>query len=212
MIRTTTWSFHPVNDVVQDMRSSEGYGGLLEYAPIGADISRIAPGAPDVTVSDATGRSADVKSRDVTLGDVTWRVDAWSAQQKSIYVVTPEPLELNLKLLAYPAWRVTVNGKPEAFDAAPGTGEIEVRVPAGADRVRVVWTRTWDRTAGGHHLIGVDHSVLADSVFREEDVLAAGELAAGERRGRERSITRGSSCLDFGEARVSAVHCFPTSV
>lgn len=149
VIRTTTWSFHPVNDVVQEMRSSEGYGGLLEYAPIGADISRIAPGAPDVTVSDAAVRSADVKSRDVTLRDVTWRVDAWSAQQKSIYVVTPEPLELNLKLLAYPAWRVTVNRKPEAFDAAPGTGEIEVRVPAGADRVRVVWTRTWDRTAGG---------------------------------------------------------------
>jgi hypothetical protein len=109
----------------------------------------MSPGAPDVTVSDdATGRSADVKSRDVKLGDVKLRVDAWSAQQKSIYVVTPQPLELNLKLLAYPAWRVTVNEKPEAFESAPGTDEIEVLVPAGTDRVQVVWTQTWDRTAG----------------------------------------------------------------
>lgn len=143
VIRTTTWSFHPVNDVVQDMRSGKGYDGLVEYAPIGADISRIAPGAPDVTASDEAGRSTGVKLRDVTL-----RVDAWAAQQKSIYVEAPEPLELNLKLLAYPAWRVTVNQKPEAFEAAPGTDEIEVRVPAGSDRVQVVWTRTWDRTAG----------------------------------------------------------------
>ena len=143
VIRTTTWSFHPVNDVVQDMRSGKGYDGLVEYAPIGADISRILPGAPDVTATDEAARSAGVKLRDVTL-----RVDAWSAQQKSIYVVTPEPLELNLKLLAYPAWRVTVNQKAEAFEAAPGTDEIEVRVPPGTDRVQVVWAETWDRMAG----------------------------------------------------------------
>lgn len=142
VIHTTTWSLRPVTDVVQQTTSGKGYDGLVEYAPAGADISRILPGAPDVAIAD------QIDQRVAQRPNVKLRVDAWSAQQKSIFVQTPKPIELDLKLLAYPAWRITVNQKTETVDSDPSTDEMEVRVPAGADRIRVVWRQTWDRTTG----------------------------------------------------------------
>jgi hypothetical protein len=51
--------------------------------------------------------------------------------------------------LDYPAWRVTLNGKPVSIQHSKGTVQMIIPVPAGESELKIDFTRTIDRVLGG---------------------------------------------------------------
>jgi hypothetical protein len=137
IIRTEVWTTQTIADLDAAMRSGQGYEGLPEYAPISSQPLKLWKEAPSVVV---IGRRQDVQ----------WKVqvDEWSIAKKVISVDSTEPLDLDLKLLAYPSWRATINDRDIDIGTNPGTGQIRLRVPAGFNRIEVLWRLTWDMIIG----------------------------------------------------------------
>ena len=76
-------------------------------------------------------------------------VEKWNAEHRAVRIVSKNPANVVLRVLNYPAWRVTVNGAAVTPSHPKGTEEMIVPVPAGESEVRIDFTRTADRTLGG---------------------------------------------------------------
>jgi hypothetical protein len=118
-----------------NMESGAGYEGTDEYTPVGADPSAIDKDARNVTI-EGPARGAI-------------HVLRWDAESKLFTAELSAPDQLALRLFPYPAWRVEVNGHVVQTGEREGSGQMLVPVGAGANRVQIRFTRTWDRTAGG---------------------------------------------------------------
>jgi len=64
-------------------------------------------------------------------------------------VVARVPGRVILRLLDYPAWSITLNGKPVSARHPQESEQMIVAVTAGDTELHIDFTRTWDRTAGG---------------------------------------------------------------
>jgi hypothetical protein len=138
---------HFVAEIADKFHSGRGYDGLLEYMPLAgkgrylpADAPLIAPAEPSIE-----------QSADTPPGVY---VELWSPERKMIRADLPHPMTVNLKLLAYPAWQASVNGKPAALQDNPQTGQIMLVLPAGASRTEIKFAQTWDRVVGTEISIG----------------------------------------------------------
>jgi hypothetical protein len=67
---------------------------------------------------------------------------------KQLTVESSQPVELVLRLMSYPAWRVEVNGKRITPQSDDSTGRMIIPVPAGHSEVDVRFIRTPDRWLG----------------------------------------------------------------
>jgi hypothetical protein len=76
------------------------------------------------------------------------QIEKWTAEEKEVQVTSQEPVQLQLRLLNYPSWRVEVNGKIETPERLTSFNQIIVRVPAGKSEIRVSFTHTLDRLFG----------------------------------------------------------------
>jgi hypothetical protein len=148
-------------DLLESYRGSGGLEGTDEYEPPDSDHWKIATGLPDACFSAASDTP-------VGVGATKDSIPAWHPDQRSceatataqlreaehlrIATVVPHAGFLILRLLRFPAWRITVNGQHvEAGD--PDTdprddGLIAVRVPQGPVELAVDWTATPDVIAG----------------------------------------------------------------
>jgi len=150
-----------VAGLVSTYRSGVGFPGADEYAPPNADNSLLATGLPVACLvrdpATLLGVRADPKDEGTPPG--------WSPAQGSCQATvaapqntSPEHLRiiaatsqagyLVLRLRSYPAWRVTVNGKPANNLSARDDGLVAVPVPQGRVEVAVDWTATPDVLAG----------------------------------------------------------------
>jgi hypothetical protein len=59
----------------------------------------------------------------------------------SFRIVTSVPVEVRLPVLAFPAWRVEVDGAPVALAADDATGLILVTLSPGEHRITLIWSR-----------------------------------------------------------------------
>jgi hypothetical protein len=146
-----------VADLLDQYRGGGGLEGTDEYEPPDSDHWKIATGLPDACFSNDS---------DTTLGvaDAPNAIPAWRPEQGSceatataqihqpehlrIDTVTAHPGFLILRLLSYPAWRITVNGHPTNSADPRDDGLIAVAVPEGRVEVAVDWTTTPDVVAG----------------------------------------------------------------
>ena len=159
--------FQPCDDedavapMVQVYRSGQGFEGVYEYEPIGADDGQVATGLPDACL---------VSDPNVTLGvlDTPGANPDWWVEQKSceaVYSATPPAAQANpehlrihamlphadtliLRLRTYPAWRIAVNGQPAGPLTPREDGLTAVRVPQGPVDLAADWTTTADVRAG----------------------------------------------------------------
>ncbi|HET6218823.1 MAG TPA: hypothetical protein VFE27_17510, partial [Acidobacteriaceae bacterium] len=72
----------------------------------------------------------------------------WNAEHWLVSVVTPENGYAVLRLMDYPSWRVTVDGKPALGRPMRDDGLMAVPVMAGSHAIEVQWTATSDVIAG----------------------------------------------------------------
>ncbi len=159
--------FQPCDDedavapMVTVYRSGAGFEGVYEYEPIGADDGVVATGLPDACLVADPGVQLGVLDTEGANPD--WWVEQGSCeatysatppgaianpQDLQIHAVLPHAGYLILRLRAYPAWRITVNGKAAGSAAEREDGLIVVDVPQGAVDVRADWTTTPDVRAG----------------------------------------------------------------
>ncbi len=132
------------SDGVRDMQRAilvqgKGYFGADEYGVRGSDHYDLDLRAARVTVLPVEG----------VVPKAQVRVERWRSERKVFTVRSEQPSTVVLRLMTYPAWRVSVDGKAASAEARPNTMEMAIHVPAGISRVEVRFTRTPDRTLGG---------------------------------------------------------------
>ena len=123
-----------LREMQDNVATGAGYEGTDEYTPVGADPSAVNKDARRVTV-DGPAR-----------GEI--RISEWGAERKRFTAELSAADNLALHLFNYPAWRVEVNGRIVQAGTREGTGQMLIPVGAGANRVQIIFVRTWDRTLG----------------------------------------------------------------
>ena len=132
-----------------------GFEGTDEYTPQGADNSEIQQGLPQVRLlitPNAEGTSegnnpqwtAD-PTQEISAG-VT--VDRWNPEHKSVTIMSEQPGYAVLRLMDYPAWRVTRNDAEVRDRARRADGLMAIPIEAGMNRIDVRWRITNDQWAG----------------------------------------------------------------
>jgi hypothetical protein len=116
-----------------NLEEGRGYESVNEYVPTRGNVQAIQRDAPEVVVEGGSGQI---------------QIDAWRAESKSFRAIVTQPSRLVLHLFDYPAWKIEVNGQPMTAETLASTGQTIIPVPPGANSVHMIFSRTWDRTAG----------------------------------------------------------------
>jgi hypothetical protein len=124
-----------LKEMQDNMIDQIGYEGTGEYTPLGADPSAIDKGAGKVKVEGSAHAALHIYK--------------WGAEAKYFTAEMSAPDQLALRLFAYPAWRVEVNGRAVQTGKRESTGQILVPVDAGMNRVQITFVHTLDRKLGG---------------------------------------------------------------
>ena len=145
IIYTTNWdTSHYLEGLVADAHSATGYP--IRFGdwsnPLGSQLSKLNKTAPLVAAAEPdAGTTLPAPALQI-------QVEQWKGQRKAFSVTASRPLLLKLRLLAYPAWQASLDGKPVPLQTDPDVGQMLVPIPAGSSRVEVAFGRTWDRTLG----------------------------------------------------------------
>jgi hypothetical protein len=137
LVRNSWWDTEDMPTLQSAINSGAGFEGTDEYDPAGDDHT-------DLPQKQAKAMLQDSASE----GNAKIEVEQWDSESRAIHVVAQRPTHLMLRLVDYPAWRVTVNGKPVSVQHPEGTRQMIVPLPAGDAEVRIEFTRTMDRTIG----------------------------------------------------------------
>ena len=124
-----------IREMVDNQHDGIGNEGADEYAPANADPYAIDKDAPPARFEGA--------------GAAKVQVVRWDAEDRVISADAGSAGKLILRLFSYPLWKVKVNGKTVATEAAPGTGQLIVPIAAGANLVQITFVEGRDRAAGG---------------------------------------------------------------
>jgi hypothetical protein len=142
---------------VAGFRLGQGTEGTDEYTPVGVDNTAVQQQLPPVrvlrTAEDDTADSTQVQNpvwRAGDAGTIAAKVESKreSGERWEVSVVTPEAGYAVLRLMDYPAWRVTIDGKPAPGRLLREDGLMAVPVPPGSHAIEVQWTATRDVIAG----------------------------------------------------------------
>jgi hypothetical protein len=142
-----------VEDLLAAYRSGAGVEGTDEYEAPDSDHWKIGKGLPDSCLTSDPGTTLGIAAKPDTIPD--WRPDQGSCEATPtaqlrqsehirISTITPHAGYLILRLLSFPAWRITVNGQPAAPSDPRDDGLVAVPVPKGQVDLAVDWTTTRD--------------------------------------------------------------------
>jgi hypothetical protein len=142
LVKHAWWDTEDMPTLQAAIQDGAGFEGTDEYDPAGDDHGDLPQKSPRAfLVSDAGKPEAGSNAKIV--------IEQWTAEHRSVRVITAKPDRVELRLLNYPAWRVTVNGSAVSVRHPEGTGQMIVPVSAGASELRVDFTRTSDRVLAG---------------------------------------------------------------
>lgn len=140
-----------VPGMMQAYRAGQGFIGTFEYEPVGADIALIPTGLPEAClVSNSATVLGKPSDEDAPVWNAAVCAATYSAAANSgpehvrIAGIAGRPGFLILRLRAYPAWRIAVNGRAPASLPQRADGLIAVPVVAGSFTVTADWTTTRD--------------------------------------------------------------------
>jgi hypothetical protein len=144
-------------DLLAMYRDGGGLEGTDEYEPPDSDHWKIATGLPDACLAADSNTALGIAGSPDAIP--SWRPEQGSCEATAsagvrqpehmrITMVAPHAGYLILRLLSYPAWRITVNGMPASQADPRDDGLIAVPVPQGAVDLSADWTTTRDVIAG----------------------------------------------------------------
>ncbi len=152
------WQACDVGDTVREQAAAlatTGFEGTDEYIPKPAEQDAVPVGVPACRVV----RGVDDEDAAVS-GDEIWTPEAsaevpaevevtrWGVQDRRVMVKAQQEGFAVLRLMAYPAWRVTRDGAELGGGTPRRDGLIAIPVKAGVNRVAVEWRTTGDVWAG----------------------------------------------------------------
>jgi hypothetical protein len=160
---------------VAGFRTGQGTQGTDEYTPVGANGTAVQQDLPMVRVlrapqddnaDKAKGDNPEWKAGDP--GSITAKVNArrWNEEHWMVNVVTPETGYAVLRLMEYPSWRVTVDGKPTPDRPGREDGLMAVPVAAGSHVIDVQWSASRD-VIDGRAISAIAMLALAVVAVRE---------------------------------------------
>ena len=141
LVKNAWWDTEDMPTLQTAMKDGAGFEGTDEYDPAGDDHT-------DLVQKEPRARFVSSKA-DEGQNETKVLVRKWTAEHRVMHVVARDRGRVTLHLLDYPAWRVTLNGNRVALQHGDGTEQMIVPVSAGESELRIDFTRTWDRTAGG---------------------------------------------------------------
>jgi uncharacterized membrane protein len=121
--------------------SGKGFEGTDEYDPVGDDHLDLPAGAP-------LARALSDTSPVTAAKNVALTIVSWSTEYKAVQVNARAMTHVALRVVNYPAWRVTVNGEKVAPERLDDINQMVVPVAPGNSLIEVRFARTPDRTAG----------------------------------------------------------------
>jgi hypothetical protein len=153
MARSTWWDSDDASDIVDAVNSGLGYEGTDEFAPRGTqryELYGVNPDGEDppekpIPIAMEFNPSSGAM---VPATGVRFHVKRWTAERRILSEESAHPVNLALRLLAYPAWEARVDGQAVPIAETP-TGPMWLQIPAGRHQIDLCFRRTWDRTAGG---------------------------------------------------------------
>jgi hypothetical protein len=149
-----------VEPMAQVNRAGAGFVGTDEYAPPGADNSLAAAGLPFACLvadpSAVLGAPAAADSGDTApVWDpgqhscaATFAAASNQPEHLRLAALVDRPGYLILRLRSYPAWRITVNGRPVSALPQRSDGLLAIPVSRGPVNIAADWTATRDVLLG----------------------------------------------------------------
>jgi hypothetical protein len=134
-----------------------GFEGTDEYTPHGADNSTIQPGIPAVQVVSALSREPLETGGKLQDVPVQAKIERWDAENRSLTLTSAQSGYAVLRLMDYPAWRVTRNGGEVNHRPQRADGLMVIPLEPGANRISVRWHVTSDQWVG----VGLSMASLA---------------------------------------------------
>ena len=137
-------------------RSGAGVAGTDEYEPPGADDGLVAMGLPGACLVSDPAITLGAPSPDTNptwdpsqgTCEATLEPSTNSPEHLRLTGSVPHDGYLVLRLRRYPAWRVTLNGKPAEMDDQRDDGLMAIDVQKGPVDLAADWTTTRDVVAG----------------------------------------------------------------
>ena len=160
LTQNTWWDPDEMATQLAAINTSTGYEGVDEYDPLGDDHLELPKHAPLTEIFPESSKNADRKPPNARI-----QVEIWRTDNHKVLVEYSGPARVALRLLNYPTWQVTVNGKTVTPEKPDDLDQMLVPIEAGRSEIQVRFVRTTDQTAGN-----------ALSLFSL--VLAAGLLAS----------------------------------
>jgi hypothetical protein len=143
LMQNTWWDPDEMPTQRAAITNGTGYEGVDEYDPLGDDHMELPKRAPLAAIfpGEATDALATVPAASI-------QVEQWDTTNHKILVDSSGPAAVALRLLNYPIWQVTVNGKRVAPEKPDDLDQMLVPIPAGKSEIQVCFVRTPDQTAG----------------------------------------------------------------
>lgn len=152
IVRTTTWDSDAAKQIAQWVQWGDGYEGTSEFEPVGGDryalygVDPESEQPPADTIPFAT-QFDPASGAVVPIAGIRVHVEHWSADGGVLSAESPRPVNLELRLLAFPTWQARIDEQRIPIETTP-TGAMWLRIPAGAHRIDLRFLRTRDRIAG----------------------------------------------------------------
>jgi hypothetical protein len=143
---TATWHPRAATELQEASERDQGYFGRPEYMPTGSHYEELWQWVHTMPQAAAVNERGDPQSAEISGLHV--ELQKWTAEHKSLVTRARHPVTLGLRLLAYPAWRVELNGQAVQPYADASTGRMMVDIPPGRSELVVRLGRTPDRTFG----------------------------------------------------------------
>jgi hypothetical protein len=74
-------------------------------------------------------------------------INRWSAHDRDLNIRAEAPTRIKIRLLYYPGWTVSRDGRPSPSLIDPDSGAIVVDIPSGLHTLHISFENTWWRKA-----------------------------------------------------------------
>src|SRR6266403_3569583 len=103
LVKHAWWDTEDMPTLQAAIQDGAGFEGTDEYDPAGDDHGDLPQKLPRAFLVSDTGKPEAGSNAKILI-------EQWTAEHRSVRVITAKPDRVELRLLNYPAWRVTVNG------------------------------------------------------------------------------------------------------